>query len=141
MKHFMIGLVIGVTLMLAYGVAAAQSLIIHGLSYHSIGEYNNTNLGIGYVAENGIAGGYYRNSEKGDTFYVGYRDKLIDNRLSIVYAVGTGYDKTPVMPVIMLVGSIPIVQNISLNIGVAPIYDNDSSRFGVLAHSMIEYRF
>jgi hypothetical protein len=121
-------------------LAKADSLIIHGRSHHTVGEYNDNNPGIGYVSDRGYAVGYYRNSERSDTFYVGYKYTYSD-KFSVVFAAASGYRNTPVMPIIMPTYSLNLYKDVYFNLGVAPLFDDTTKKPGILFHTMLEFRF
>lgn len=134
-----------IILAMAFGAAVgysahskAQSVIIHGVSHHTVGEHNNNNFGVGYRTVDGAIFGAYHNSEGGGSVYAGYDWKFSDYG-GVVFAGALGYKETPIMPLIMPYVSIPIYQHLRINVGVAPVASD--GRTGVLIHSMIEYRF
>jgi len=119
--------------------AKAQSLIVHGLSYHSAGQHNNYNYGIGVRADNGAVFGVYQNSEYRSTAYVGYKYDFNDY-LAITVGGAIGYSNKVITPLLMPTVSIP-VGKISFLFGISPFRSLDVDRVGILVHSMIEYRW
>lgn len=120
--------------------AHSQSVLIHGLSYHSYGHSNNYNYGMGYLFENRVMVGAYRNSEGNNSAYLGYNWKY-NEYLSVTMLGATGYREFPVMAAVLPTFSIPVADKFYLNVVAAPMYDKDLHKFGLLLNSSIEYRF
>jgi hypothetical protein len=115
--------------------AQAQSaVIVHGVSYHSVGEHNNANYGVGYRTDDGFVLGVYRNSEWSTSVYAGY-DWRIRDWFGVTFAAAVGYKETPVMPIVMPYVSIPIAGPVRFNVAVGPTVSD--GRVGVLVHSFI----
>lgn len=118
--------------------AHSQSLIVHGRSYHSVGDHNNANYGVGYRTVDGAVFGAYHNSEGTTAVYAGY-DWRYAEYAGIVFAGALGYRDTPVMPMIMPYITLPIIAGVRFNVGASPIVSDGKT--GFLVHSMLEYRF
>lgn len=129
--------------LIALGAASpahSQSLLIHGLSYHSYGHSNNYNYGLGYLFENRVIVGAYRNSENHNSMYLGYNWKY-NEYLSLTVLGATGYKEFPVMFALLPTVSVPVADKFYVNLVAAPLYDTDKHRVGLLLNSSIEYRF
>lgn len=120
--------------------AQAQSVIFHGISYHSHGSYNNYNYGFGYLFENRFMVGAYKNSQNSNSAYVGYNWKY-NEYLSVSVLGAVGYKEFPVMALVLPTISVPVIQNIYLNIAATPLYNKSFNKFGILLNSSLEYRF
>jgi hypothetical protein len=119
--------------------AKAQSLIVHGISYHSAGQHNNNNFGVGFHADNGMVFGVYQNSEYRSTAYVGYKYDFNDY-LAVTLGGAVGYSNRFITPLLMPTLSIPFGK-LSFIFGVSPFRSLDVNRVGIVIHSMIEYRW
>ncbi len=117
--------------------AQAGDLIVHGRSYHSVGEHNNANYGLGYRFDSGYVVGYYYNSDRRNSFYAGYNWRFSEYA-SISVALATGYEYA-VIPIVMPTLHIPLGYRVSLGVGAAPI--RSGSEWGVLVHSMLNFKF
>lgn len=101
------GCVIGCALGLIVGLSAipaqALTLGIHTFSYHSEKGYNNTNPGV-YLEHNGYTIGTYYNSERHQTYYVGYTYggtlyRGLEYGLSV--GVASGYERAKLVPLVV----------------------------------------
>jgi hypothetical protein len=130
---------------IAFGVSA-QSVVVHGHSYHSNGATNNANYGVGYNMENNFGFGYYRNSQGRDSFYVSYAYP-VTKWLDIQFALATGYTRFPVAPGVLADFKLPLTDTITLHVMAAPTLDNfirghdGEKRVGVMLHSALEFKF
>ena len=71
------------------------------------GKFNEHNAGLGFSLENGLMGGYYKNSLGKDSVYLAKEFKTgkkklgpVDGQLGLILGGATGYGK-PVMPIAM----------------------------------------
>jgi hypothetical protein len=134
-KHLLAILFMSVTV----EATAADSIVLHGRSYHSVGAYNNNNVGVGVSYSNYVLGAY-RNSENRQSLYIGYRIVLSDY-WSVAVAGVTGYNRTTVVPMVMPVIHVPVTETVRLNIGLSPLRDSPSGKAGLLIHTMMEVKF
>lgn len=118
--------------------AFAQSLALHGPSYHSLGAINNSNYGASFKFPQGFIVGIYRNSEGNISQQVSY-EFIYSENLSLIVGGATGYKDNAVTPIVMPVAKLPF-EKVSILIGASPYYDNDLKRIGLLAHLMLEFK-
>jgi len=137
----MVKFFIGLSLLLGHVFAQAQSLYLHGVSYHSIGNYNNYNYGIGYSTKDNVVMGIYKNSLYTPSAYLGYIWEY-NQYVSVVTAAVVGYPNAPVAPMVLLTLKAPLIKDkIYLGASFAPLYSINHGGAGVLGHSTIEYKF
>lgn len=121
-----------------YSMAQGQTLVVHGRSYHSVGEHNNANYGLGYRFDSGYVVGAYHNSDGRASVYAGY-DWRYNEYASVSVALATGY-KYAVMPIVMPTLSVPLwTGGPRFAVGVAPI--KSGGDLGILVHSMLHVNF
>ncbi len=118
--------------------AYAQSVIAHVRSWHSHGDYDNGNVGIGYRSADNVVVGVLRNSYGDPTVYAGY-DWRPSRYYGVVFAGAIGYADTPVMPYVMAYGRLPVTNAVSLQVGAGPFVGDGKP--GLLIHSFIEVTF
>jgi hypothetical protein len=118
--------------------AFAQSLILHGPSYHSLSVVNNSNYGASFKFPQGFIVGIYRNSEGNISQQVSYEFTYSEN-LSLIVGGITGYNNVAVAPLIMPVYKWPL-DSFSILVGAAPYYDRDLKQVGLFAHLMLEFK-
>lgn len=135
LRRLIAGLLIGG----AAPLAAAQGIVVHGVSRHTTGEFNDQNLGIGYVTEGGTAFGAYRNSEGSSSVYLAYR-RAVNPHFSVSLGGALGYRNAPVMPVVMPTLSLPLGGPVWLSVGASPMYSAETRRAGFVFHTMMEIR-
>jgi hypothetical protein len=124
--------------LLCHANSFAQSLILHGPSYHSLNVVNNSNYGVSFKFPQGFAVGVFRNSEGNISQQVTYEFIYSDN-LSLLVGGATGYNNVAISPVVIPVFKLPF-ERLSVLAGVAPYYDRDLKRVGILAHLMLEFK-
>jgi len=124
--------------LLCHANSFAQSLILHGPSYHSLNVVNNSNYGVSFKFPQGFAVGIFRNSEGNISQQVSYEFNYSEN-LSLLVGGITGYNNIAVAPLVMPVVKLPF-ESVKVLVGVAPFYDVDVKRVGVLAHLMLEFK-
>jgi hypothetical protein len=91
-------------LALLAGSAAAQTVGIHTVSVHEHSGFNNINPGLYIRYDNGLTGGFYRNSYKRESAYLGYTIETRSfHNLSAAATIGgvTGYPAARVMPLVV----------------------------------------
>jgi len=118
--------------------AFAQSLVLHGPSYHSLNVVNSSNYGASFKFPQGFIVGIYRNSEGNISQQVSY-EFIYSENLSLIVGGATGYNNIAVSPLVMPVFKWPF-ERASILVGAAPYYDNDLKRVGLLAHLMLEFK-
>ncbi len=101
----------------------AQTVGIHLASQHfPQRQFNNTNPGMYLKLDNGLTAGWYRNSERGHSQYIGWTGTLwqITNSVSLEVTAGaiTGYRRADVLP--LLVPSLRIGELNAVRITLAP---------------------
>ena len=124
--------------LLCHANSFAQSLVLHGPSYHSLNVVNNSNYGVSFKFPQGFAVGIFRNSEGNISQQATYEFTYSDN-LSLLVGGITGYNNVAVAPLVMPVFKLPL-ERLSILAGVAPYYDRDLKRVGVFAHLMLEFK-
>src|SRR5262245_50333527 len=74
------------------GITRAAELILHGPSLHYThnDEQQNLNFGLGYIHDNNVALGAYRNSENSASAYLGYFYS-INHHVGVIGGVVSGY--------------------------------------------------
>ena len=99
----------------------ADELILHGPSYHfdRSSNFNNDNYGIGYVLDNGVVAGTFRNSLDNQTLYAGYLWRF-HPRVGLIVGAATGYEY-PIVPAAILNFNAPISKQLSLHLNILPI--------------------
>lgn len=129
-----VGLVIGLP-------AKADSLTLgfHTVSYHTSGNYNNTNPGV-YVEYDGWTAGTYYNSERKQTYYAGYTfaGKLVgplDWGLSV--GVATGYSRSPVVPMLVPSVRLGVGEHAAVRVSAVPPLAGSAG----VVHLSVEYLF
>lgn len=120
--------------------AQAQTLVVHGFSYHSHGNFNKETFGLGYQFNNNLIVGVYENSNNVTSYYLGYNFK-INEYFSVPVALATGYSDMSPKIMILPTLSIPIIGNLSLGIGMVPTYYTSLNRIGFIAHTTLQYKF
>lgn len=83
--------------------ASAQTVGIHTVSVHEHHGFNNTNPGLYIRYDNGLTGGFYRNSYRRESAYIGYTMEARSGPVSAALTVGavTGYPAASVMPLVV----------------------------------------
>lgn len=100
--------------------AHAGELIVQGPSYHFGKDYNGNTPGLGYVADNNLTAGIYRNSIDRTSVYAGYRIRASE-RVSIVVGAVTGYHGPFIRPAAVLVLTQPINDRLAIHLNTIPV--------------------
>lgn len=124
-------------LMATLGSAHAQSLLLHGPSYHSNGAANARTFGLGYVFGNGFGMGAYRNSEGHNSVYGSWTWRLLPH-LDLHGVLATGYSRSPIAPGLLADFHVPLTDALSLHVMAAPTYD--AGKLGVMLHAALGLR-
>ena len=129
--------VVAVLLALAAGVAHAQSVLLHGPSYHSNGATNARTFGLGYAFGNGWGLGIYRNSEGGTSLYGSWTWALLPH-LDMHAVLATGYARSPLVPGLLADLNWPITDVWRVHLMGAPTFD--ASKVGFMLHAGVSLR-
>lgn len=80
-------------------LASAQTVGLHAVSAHQHGGMNNVNPGLYIRHDNGITAGFYRNSYRRESVYIGYTTEVRRGPVSAALTIGavTGYPAAPIM--------------------------------------------
>lgn len=124
-------------LMVAAGSVQAQTVLLHGPSYHSNGAANAHTLGLGYVFGNGFGLGAYRNSEGQPSAYGSWTWRLMSH-LDLHAVLATGYSRAPIVPGLLADVHVPLTDVLSLHVMGAPTYD--AGKLGVMLHAVLGLR-
>ncbi len=128
---------VAMLLVLAAGSAHAQSLLVHGPSYHSNGATNARTFGLGYAFGNGFSVGAYRNSEGSTSVYGSWTWTLLPY-LDLHAVLATGYSRGPLAPGVLVDLHLPITDVWRVHLMAAPTYDAD--RVGIMLHAAVSLR-
>ena len=118
--------------------AAAQSAVLHGPSHHTSAGFNNNNYGLGYKSADNFVVGVFRNSENKNSAYAAHEFKL-STWGSVVVGAATGYKAAAVMPVIMPTVTVSFGE-LGLVFGAMPYYSLTEKKWGVVVHTMLEFK-
>jgi hypothetical protein len=123
----------------------ADQLIVHTVSIHSSStddtntQYNNVNIGVGYLTDTGWGAGVYYNSSRRPTGYVVKQWEVLDTDMSVTVGLATGYKKTKgrsVIPMFAIGYKYQLSSNVAILIKVVPPINGDA-----VAHMMVGKRF
>jgi len=128
---------VAMLLVLAAGPTHAQSVLVHGPSYHSNGATNARTFGLGYAFGNGFSVGAYRNSEGSTSVYGSWTWTLLPY-LDLHAVLATGYSRGPLAPGVLLDLNVPIADMWRVHLMAAPTYDSD--RVGIMLHAAVSLR-
>lgn len=123
---------------------AVAALAAHLGSVHTHGGYNNVNPGLSVRTDCGIVAGTYYNSQKRESFYLGYSYELPRTPLFATLALTTGYrsprsgKKFAVAPLPMVGVKLPIADHWRVVLGYVPQIRPSNTHVG---HLMVEYKF
>lgn len=129
--------------------STAGELIVHVGSKHSVSHYtldevqevkiNNSNSGIGYRNDDGLAVGTYYNSYHKQTYYV-TQDFMYNKYVGVVVGLVSGYEGSTglmITPMAAATVKVPLTEKITANFLAMP-------KFGKLAgvvHLAVSYKF
>ena len=84
-------------------LASAQTVGVHTVSVHEHHGLNNTNPGLYIRYDNGLTGGFYRNSYRRESAYLGHTMEARNGSVSAAVTVGavTGYPAAKVMALVV----------------------------------------
>ena len=136
----LIGCVLGLGMGLSAIPAQAQTLVgIHTVSVHTEKGYNNTNPGF-YLSIDGYTVGTYYNSERHQTYYVGYNfagELGYGLDWGLTLGLATGYERSKVVPMVVPSVSYGLGNNFAVRLSAIPPFAKSPG----VAHLSFEYRF
>lgn len=124
------------------GQAKAETRLgLHIISHHFSGDFNNLNHGA-YIYHDGFTAGTYYNSERKQSYYVGYTfEGALVGPLSYGLTIGavSGYARGSVLPLVVPSVSVPIANTgIGVRLSAIPPVGKGSA---ALVHLTAEYTF
>lgn len=128
------------------GCTTIAAVGLHLASFHSPAyDYNNLNPGVYIRSECNIVFGTYYNSQRRQTFYIGYAFEDADIPVFAIVALGTGYGYAdeparPISPIGMIGIRSPDMKSFRVRLGYIPRISDKISDSHVF-HFMLEKRF
>ena len=139
-KSTWLGCVLGVALGLSAGLTRAQTIVgIHTVSVHTEKGYNNTNPGV-YLSIDGYTAGTYYNSERHQTYYVGYNfagELGYGLDWGLTLGLATGYERSKVVPMLVPSVSLNLGNNFAVRLSAIPPFAKSPG----VAHLSFERKF
>jgi hypothetical protein len=120
--------------------AMSMTVGLHLASVHDKPGFNDTNPGVYIRTESGITAGTVFNSERKQSFHLGYTwERPISKRLSVAVTVGgiTGY-KLPVTPMVIPSAAFKLTEDLSLRVSGLARVNRDGAN---ALHLSLEQRF